>query len=189
MALTSATRSLIGEVASWTVLAAGCATAILNFDTITRGMTLLVGLPPIEAQAPSTTATAEAEAQARADGTVELRAGANGHFHAEAEINGRPVEVLVDTGASMVALTYEDAETAGIYLNPADFTHAVSTANGIARVAPVTFDRISIGDITVRNVSGVVSERGKLMTSLLGMSFLGKLERVDIRSGLLVLQD
>jgi aspartyl protease family protein len=56
-------------------------------------------------------------------------------------------------------------------------------------MAPVTIDRISIGDITVRDVSGAVLEPGKLSTTLLGMSFLSRLQRVDIRSGTLVLQE
>ncbi len=59
---------------------------------------------------------------------------------------------MVDTGASLVALTYEDADRLGIYRQSLDFTYTAKTANGIARVAPVTISRISIGDITVRNV-------------------------------------
>jgi aspartyl protease family protein len=120
---------------------------------------------------------------------VELKAGAFGHFHTRAEINGRPVNVMVDSGASMVALTYEDARAAGFYVRDSDFTHRVNTANGTARVAPVTIDRVSIGDITVRNVPGAVLEAGKLETTLLGMSFLNRLQRVDMRSGLLVLHE
>jgi aspartyl protease family protein len=96
---------------------------------------------------------------------------------------------MVDTGASLVALTYDDAERLGIYVTPRDFTHVAKTANGTARVAPVTISRISIGDITVRNVRGVVSERGKSERTLLGMSFLGRLSRVEMRGGTLVLQE
>lgn len=121
--------------------------------------------------------------------TVELKAGAYGHFHARAEINGQPISVMVDTGASIVALTFEDARAAGLYVRDRDFTHRVSTANGFARIAPVTIDRISVGDIIVRDVSGAVMEQGKLGTTLLGMSFLSRLQRVDIRSGMLVLHE
>jgi aspartyl protease family protein len=120
---------------------------------------------------------------------VEVRAGSMGHYHAEAEINGRRVNVLVDTGATMVALTYEDAGTLGLPVRDSDFTHRVSTANGFGRIAPVMIDRISIGDITVRNVRGAVMEPGKLGTTLLGMSFLGRPQRVDMRAGTLVLQE
>ena len=83
---------------------------------------------------------------------------------------------MVDTGASQVALTFEDASRAGIYVRDRDFTQQVRTANGVARVAPVTLDRVSIGDITVRDVPASVSERGMLGTTLLGMSFLKRLE-------------
>ena len=120
---------------------------------------------------------------------VELKAGPFGHFHTRADINGRPVSVMVDSGASMVALTYEDARAAGFFVRESDFTHRVNTANGVARVAPVTIDRVSIGDITVRNVPGAVLEAGKLETTLLGMSFLSRLQRVDMRTGSLVLQE
>ena len=113
----------------------------------------------------------------------------DGHFHADAEINGRSVQVLVDTGATMVALTYEDAERAGIYVKDSDFTQRVSTANGVGRVAPVMVDRISIGDVTVRNVRGAVVERGMLASTLLGMTFLGRLSRAEMRSGILVIEE
>ena len=89
----------------------------------------------------------------------------------------------------MVALTYEDAERAGIYVRPSDFTHTVNTANGVARVAPVTIDSVAIGHITVRNVRGAVSEPGKLSGTLLGMTFLGRLSRADLRKGTLILEE
>lgn len=122
-------------------------------------------------------------------GTVTLPAGAYGHFLTEVEINGRTIDAMVDTGASLVALTYADAERAGIFMKPSDFNHVAQTANGTARVAPVVISRIQIGDITVRNVPGVVSERGASERTLLGMSFLGRLSRVEMRGGTLVLEE
>jgi aspartyl protease family protein len=89
----------------------------------------------------------------------------------------------------LVAFTSEDAERAGIFVRQADYTQRVNTANGIARIAPVTVDRISIGDITVRNVQAAVSEPGKLQTTLLGMSFLGRLSRAEMRQGRLILEE
>jgi aspartyl protease family protein len=97
--------------------------------------------------------------------------------------------VMIDTGATMVVLSYEDAERAGLLLTDKDFTRSVSTANGVARVAPVTLDRVSIGNITVRDVPAAVAESGRLRTSLLGMTFLSRLSRFDMRSGRLVLQE
>jgi aspartyl protease family protein len=135
---------------------------------------------------------AEPDAQERLTAgqrVVEIRAGSLGHYRADAEVNGRIVRVLVDTGASVVALTYEDARDIGLVVRESDFTHRVTTANGIARVAPVMIDTISIGDIQVRNVQGAVMEAGKLGTTLLGMSFLGRLQRVDMRAGTLDLQE
>ena len=193
MSMSSGTRTLLGEVASWAACAAMVVVGVTHYSELKTIAADLLGLPTpaqvaeAEAQAAQTRA-AEQEAP-KASGSVELKAGANGHFHTEAEINGRPVEVLVDTGASMVALTYEDAESAGIYVKRSDFTGSVSTANGVSRVAPVMIERISIGDITVRNVKAAVVERGKLQTTLLGMTFLGQLERFEMRSGVLVLEE
>lgn len=120
---------------------------------------------------------------------VTLAANRQGHYETEVEINGRPVDVLVDTGATLVALTFEDAENAGIFLKDADYTHRASTANGVSKIAPVHISKISIGDITVRDVQAAVAEPGKLQKTLLGMSFLGRLSRVDIRDKTMVLRD
>ena len=189
MALSSGTRSLIGEAASW-LIAAGIVVGGLMYFNELRGIAgQALGISALEGQAAVAEAHVPASGGARAGGAVEIRAGQSGHYHTEAEVNGRAIEVMVDTGATMVALTYEDAERAGIRLNPSDFTRSVSTANGVTRVAPVNIERISIGDITVRNVAASVSERGRLRTTLLGMSFLSRLERVDMRSGVLVLED
>jgi aspartyl protease family protein len=120
---------------------------------------------------------------------VELVAGDNGHFFADADINGRSVSVMVDTGASIVALTYEDAQTAGLSVRDSDFTQQANTANGIAKMAPVTIDRLSIGGVEVRNVRAAVMESGKLNQTLLGMSFIKKLSRFDMQSGRLIIEE
>ena len=122
-------------------------------------------------------------------GDIEIAADDSGHFQTEAEINGSRVDVLVDTGATLVALTYDDAQRAGVYLSPSDFTHEVRTANGTAKVDPVDLRSITIGDITVRNVRGAVTEPGKLHKTLLGMSFLSRLSRVEMRDQALVLHE
>ena len=189
MALSSGTRSLIGEAASWLIAAGIVVSGLMYFNELRGIAGQALGISAPEGQAAVAEAHVPASGSARAGGAVEIRAGQSGHYHTEAEVNGRAIEVMVDTGATMVALTYEDAERAGIRLNPSDFTRSVSTANGVTRVAPVNIERISIGDITVRNVAASVSERGRLRTTLLGMSFLSRLERVDMRSGVLVLED
>lgn len=145
--------------------------------------------PNASADGESQAADTESEEQSRSLYDVTLTANDQGHFETEAELNGRSVDVMVDTGATIVAMTYEDAERAGIFLKPSDFTHSVATANGQAKVAPVTISTIAIGPITVRNVEGAVAESGKLHKTLLGMSFLGRLTRVEMRSKNLVLQE
>ena len=119
---------------------------------------------------------------------TEIAADAMGHYRADAQINGVSVTALIDTGATEVALTYEDARRIGISVSPRDFTGRSRTANGEGRYAPVTVSEISIGNISVQNVRAHVTEPGKLSITLLGMSFLGRLSRADMRNGVLVLQ-
>lgn len=188
--MTSGSKTLMGETLSWVAVAMMLTFMALNYSELKQGTLHMLGLPtPEELEAQQAKLAEGQAAEQPSSGTVELRAGDNGHFNTDAEVNGRSVHFMVDTGATMVALSYEDAESAGIYLKPSDFTHGVSTANGTARVAPVVIDRISIGDITVRNVQAAVSEPGRLTTSLLGMTFLSRLERFDMRNGTLLLED
>jgi aspartyl protease family protein len=128
--------------------------------------------------------------QASSSTRVELQAGRNGHYHADAEINGRSIGVMVDSGASMVALSYEHAESLGIYVKDSDFTMRSNTANGVIAIAPVMIDRVTIGSITVRNVQAAVSARGvDLGEPLLGMSFLSRLAKVEMNAGRMILQE
>ncbi len=119
--------------------------------------------------------------------SVTLTASRNGHFFARAYINGRPIAVMVDTGATQIALTYEDAERLGLRPHGSDYTQTTRTANGIGRTAPVELDNVRIGDVEVSNLRGSIAERGKLHITLLGMEFIRKLERFEMRGRELVL--
>lgn len=190
----SSQRTALGEVASWVILAVISVVGVTHLDELTAIAHRVIGtdlakLATARTQPGLGADNKPTEATRSSGYTVELPVGTDGHFHAEAEINGRSVSVLVDTGASLVALTAEDAEAAGIYVSEKDFTHQMQTANGLARVAPVTLERIAIGDIIIRNVRGIVSEAGAMSVSLLGMAFLSQIERVDMRAGKLILQD
>ena len=191
MSVSSGTRGLFLEVASWCVAAGMIAYTLLHYDELKLLMAKAMGVTPPAQSATMAKIATEAAGQARRrGGPVALRAGAGGPEYTQAEINGRSIDVLVDTGATTVFLSYEMAEQVGIYLKPSDFTHMSRTANGNARIALVTLDRVSIGDITVRNVDAAVAEPGKLTTAaLLGMSFLGRVSNVGMRNGVLVLQD
>ena len=191
MAWTSGNKQLLREAISWGVVAVVAVAAISHFETLKTGAEQMLGLPTASevAEARRTVRTPPATKPVNRDSVVEIEAERNGHFNTEADINGRSIPVMIDTGATMVVLSYEDAERAGLLLSDKDFTRSVSTANGVARVAPVTLDRVSIGNITVRDVPAAVAESGRLRTSLLGMTFLSRLSRFDMRSGRLVLQE
>jgi aspartyl protease family protein len=188
MRISSGTKGLLSDVLGWAVAACILALSMAHFDALKSTAAALLGLPS-PAQLAAMSDPKPALAAQSSSGGYELRAGANGHFITAAEVNGQSVEVMVDTGASFVALTYEDAERAGIFLSDADFKHRANTANGVARIAAVTIDRLSIGPITVRDVQAAVSERGRLQTSLLGMSFLGRLSKFEMRPGALLLHE
>lgn len=188
--MASGSRTLVGEVASWVIGLGIFAVGVMHYDEIKGFILMQAGISPAAlAAAQDAAASGRSSSPRSGSSTSELRMGRDGHYHADAEVNGRAIEVLVDTGATMVAMTYEDAERAGIYVKDSDYTMRVSTANGTGRVAPVTIDRISIGEITVRNVKGAVVEPGKLQKTLLGMSFLGRLTRAEMRSGVLILEE
>jgi aspartyl protease family protein len=188
MAFSPTVRHAASLAGTWLFIAASLVLTLVYYQDLKPYVYRFVGMPT-----PEEIAAMERQAAATlpqpASGTVEIRAGSNGHFFARADINGREVDVLVDTGASLIALTYEDAVHAGLYTRKSDFTHRVKTANGVARVAPVTLASVSIGDITVRNVRGVISEPGKLDKTLLGMTFLSRLSRTEIRRGTLILEE
>jgi aspartyl protease family protein len=139
--------------------------------------------PAVPLPRPTTHGTLES-----ARGEFRIAADAAGQYSAMTEINGAQVRMLVDTGASSVALSYEDAAALGLYPAPAEYTHSVSTANGVGRVAPVKLAQIRVGPVVAYNVDAFVGERGALSTSLLGMTFLSKLSKVEVASGALVLR-
>lgn len=120
--------------------------------------------------------------------SVVLAAQRDGHYYAAPVIEGARIPMMVDTGASSIALSYEDANRIGIRPMPSDFIGKSFTANGVGRFAPVTLREVALGDIYVRDVQASVHERGALKISLLGMSFLSKLSRVEVANGRLYLR-
>lgn len=111
--------------------------------------------------------------------TVTLTRADDGHFYAEAQVNGARIRFLVDSGASVVALTRADAQAAGLGASAGEFSARAATAGGEIALKPVTIDRIAIGPLVAQGVPGVVSE-GELGVSLLGQSFLRRLGKVEI---------
>lgn len=120
---------------------------------------------------------------------AEFKAAGNGHFLLEAEVNFSPVSMMVDTGASIVALRVSDAQSAGIRVFPGDFTLPLSTANGTALAAPVEIDSIAVAGIEVERVSAVILPDEQLGVSLLGTSFLSRLRRFEVAGDTLIFEN
>lgn len=120
---------------------------------------------------------------------TELKAGHGGHYIVTASINGRDVRVVVDTGASAVALSYDDAEHIGLKPRNLTFDVPVSTANGVSKAARVILREVEIDTVRVDDVQGLVLQEGASDITLLGMSFLGQLRSFQIENGKLLLKN
>ena len=120
---------------------------------------------------------------------VVIQPDGRGHFRVEGAIDGRRLGFLVDTGASVVALTESDAARLGFHPAPRDYIAQLKTANGTIRGAPVRLGIVEIGGLMLRNVSAVVLPDEALSENLLGLSFLSRLRRFEYRDGRLVLED
>jgi aspartyl protease family protein len=120
--------------------------------------------------------------------TVLLRADRQGQFEATASINGVTVPVIVDTGATTVALSADTARRIGILPPQSEFRVVISTANGTLNAAPVMLNQVTIGGITVPNVQAVIVPGKALPVNLLGMSFLSRLSKYDVAGDQLTLR-
>jgi aspartyl protease family protein len=134
-------------------------------------------------------ATGETRETSPASDLVEIAASDNGHFYVEAEINFGRVRMMVDTGATTIALRESDALEAGIRLRPGDFVHPVQTANGMTHAAEAELDTIAIGSIEIENVRALVIPDDQLAISLLGGSFLSRLARFEVAEGTLIFEN
>ncbi len=137
---------------------------------------------------PAASGAAETSSSAANYRTMTIQRGSNGHFNVDAEVDGRRMEFLVDTGASVIALRESDAARLGIHPAQREYTARVSTANGIVRAAPVELNRVEVGSLTVRNVQALVLPDESLGQNLLGMSFLSRVRWEHDPDGRLVLE-
>lgn len=128
------------------------------------------------------------EAYQTSDGAIALRKAENGSFVTTVEINGSPTFMIVDTGASDVFLTQDDARRAGLNPEALSYTGSAATANGVVRTAPVTLQTFTLAGRVDRDVTASVNQ-GDLSVSLLGMSYLNRFDRIEIQGDQLLLYD
>jgi aspartyl protease family protein len=153
--------------------AVGAAGAVVKFDPSHRAA------PSAQMAATPAVITASSNAQ--------VTKAADGHYWAEASVNGSAVRFLVDTGATAVALTSEDAMRLGLAPAALNYDIDVTTADGKTRAAAVKLRTVTIAGARVDNVEALVIEKG-LKTSLLGMSYLGRLSSFEATRTALILK-
>jgi aspartyl protease family protein len=120
--------------------------------------------------------------------TVEISRGRSGGFQVVTHVNGARIPMLLDTGASAVVLTHEAAKAAGLPVDFLSYAINVDTANGRTRAAAITIDRVVVGSIIERNVPALIAQPGQLKSSLLGMSFLDRLQSWEVRGDRLLMR-
>jgi aspartyl protease family protein len=135
------------------------------------------GAAPVAAAA-SPPARHSAEAEPQLMGETRLERMPNGHFYADAMVNGQPVRLVVDTGASSVALTEADAQRIGIPFSPAEFQVIGTGASGPVRGKMLDFDSVSVDGKDIRGVRGAVIEG--LDVSLLGQTYLSRIGSIQM---------
>jgi aspartyl protease family protein len=142
---------------------------------------------PSATQSPPAASASTERGQSRGamPNSLVFRADKTGHVYLDAAVNGASVRFVVDTGATPVALTLRDAMAAGISRQDLVFNKRMSTANGVGRAASVKLREIRIGQFSAYDVPAVVMEN--LGTSLLGQSFLTRLDSYEMRDGALTL--
>jgi aspartyl protease family protein len=120
--------------------------------------------------------------------TVELARAGSGEFQIATQVNGVRVPMVLDTGASSVMLTRDAAIAAGLPVEMIKYTVNIETANGRAHAAAATIDRIAVGGIVEHAVPALIAQPGTLKTSLLGMSFLSRLQGWEVRGDKVVMR-
>lgn len=119
-------------------------------------------------------------------GRTELSRAQDGHFYADAMVDGRPVHFLVDTGATTIALTGDDAAALGLYWNDADLRPVAQGAGGPVYGVQVRLDTVELGGHSARGIEAMIIPKG-LGISLLGQTFLSTIDPVTIEGDRMVL--
>ena len=118
--------------------------------------------------------------------TIVLPRARDGHYYLTLNINDVPVDFVVDTGATQIVLTQEDAARIGIDTDSLSYLGTASTANGTVRTASVRLDRVELGEIVDTRLRAVVNN-GQMSGSLLGMTYLSNFDSITIKDSELIL--
>ena len=162
----------------------GTITALL-MNYVSTGLVSVTGTP-VRAAAAAGPGAARSRAPDAPNTPLTYHADASGHFYVTAQVNGASIRFLVDTAASVVALTPDDARSAGIFMQSLQYTESMSTANGEARAAQTSLRDIRLDQLFIGDVAAVVMEK-PMPVSLLGMSFLRRLKGYGIKDGVLTI--
>ncbi len=121
------------------------------------------------------------------EGRIELPRAADGHYYVSLDVNGVPTRFVVDTGATAMVLTRQAADSAGLAPEDLSFFDVARTANGEVRTAPVVLDSVALGPFADQGVRAYVNS-GEMETSLLGMDYLARFDRLEISGGKMILE-
>ncbi|MEZ5757525.1 MAG: TIGR02281 family clan AA aspartic protease [Emcibacteraceae bacterium] len=120
--------------------------------------------------------------------SMEVQRSGDGHYWLDMNVNSQNILFIVDTGASYITLSQQDAKDLNLNLHESDYTIPVNTAAGQTTMAPVTLDVVSVGVIELYDVKAFVAREGMLSVSLLGMNYLNRLDRFSFKDQKLILE-
>lgn len=166
-----ANRSRLGQMgrhaALWVLIFVGVVAAVGLWDDIRRTVP-------------------ETQAILTESGAIAIPQSRDGHYRVALDLNGTPVSFIVDTGATEMVLSTEDATRIGMDPASLNFTGRANTANGVIRTAPIWLEEVRFGEIVDRNVAARVSG-GEMPGSLLGMGYLSRFSTIQISNGVMTL--
>jgi aspartyl protease family protein len=173
--------AMMRDAVTWLALGLGLVTIYAYKDDLMPIAARVVG-----ELVPGTAMTVEQSAGGLTE--VRIRKRLDGHFTAKVRVNGKPISMIVDTGASSIVLRPEDAEKAGIDTKALTYRVPVLTANGRTMAARIRLDKVAIGPLDRKGVDALVAQPGALTQSLLGMSFLSRLRSYEFSGDFLTLR-
>ena len=117
---------------------------------------------------------------------LTLKIASDNHFYVTVSINNKPINFLIDTGATAMILSKKDSEKLGFNVEKLNFSQLAQTANGEILISPVVLDKVSLGFKNFSNFKAFISQKG-MEKSLLGMSFLSRLKKIELGNNIMII--